>query len=265
MNKALKLLFVIFISCAIGVFIYWGGKRGVVLFNEAKEYGKSVLAKKANTANSKAEKKSQKNDEDPETPESKEYTFFETLSDPEMKKIVGLNHEIQEQPVTQPSHDVEKPAPSSQHPTPRKANTPPLDTHVEESTAVLVPDESKTPKKVEVARESEKKMPVATTSTGTPVKAGKTPVSAKKNADDDKTYTVQVNSFRDLSRAQRLQNQLQKKGYPAYLLSVETSKKGEVLYRVFLGKYIGQNNAIAAANKIKKDDKIDATVVQLGD
>ncbi len=191
--------------------IYWGGKKSVVLFREAKEYGKSVLAKKAITANSKAEKKSQKNVEDPETPELKEYTFFETLGDPEMKKIVGLNNEIQDQPPPQSIHIAEKKVPPAQQSATRNTNTPHSDTLVAESTSIQPPEENKSPKKI--VKEVEKKLPVTYATNVTSMKtAVKTPVAGEKNADDDKTYTVQVNSFKDLTRAQNLQNQLQKRG-----------------------------------------------------
>lgn len=260
MKKLLKLLLILLISGAVGTFVYWGGKKGVALFRAAKESRKAVIAKKTGPVARKTDtEKSLPGQEKPAVEEKNDYTFFETLNDPEMKKIVGLNNQIQDEPIIPPQSSrsdnkaVKKATPAIHE----KQDAPPTETKSVVSQVVQEGRPAETPS--DATKENVKK-----DSAGP---RGVTQIprvsEAAEGKDDDKTYTVQISSFKELSRAQALQTQLQKKGYPAYLLTVDT--QSGVVYRVFLGKYIGQGKAKAAANKVKREDKIDAVVVLLSE
>ncbi|OGW15285.1 MAG: hypothetical protein A3K09_00050, partial [Nitrospinae bacterium RIFCSPLOWO2_12_FULL_47_7] len=194
----------------------------------------------------------------------KDYTFFETLNDSEMKKIVGLNNKVQDEPRIPPPHLENKEIKKEVKPESAQAATPPQ--HSDPRSASPAPvrsEENKTQKQPALtgALNENTKKQGAEMKAQSLIKPHVSEVVAEK--DDDKTYTVQISSFKELARAQGLQSQLQKKGYPAYLLTVDSSGQGGLVYRVFLGKYIGQNKAKEAANKVKREDKVNAVVVLL--
>ena len=73
-------------------------------------------------------------------------------------------------------------------------------------------------------------------------------------------YAVQVSSFRDEARAGALKVLLQKNGFDAFLMQTELDN--EAWYRVFLGRYAGEQKAQDAANLVKKKYDLNAVVVR---
>ena len=67
-----------------------------------------------------------------------------------------------------------------------------------------------------------------------------------------KPYMIQVSSFRKLSHARALESKLQRKGYSAFVKSVELSKSKGTWYRVYLGKYQTEASARAAAREAQR-------------
>lgn len=241
------------------------------MFRAAKVAEKAELAKKKSI--SRLEQNKSLAEKEALVAEKEAFTFFETLSDPEMDKIVGLNNNIQSQPVVPPrpldNKSVKKPA---IHPSEAKEKTDSSEDNVHHTSFLSSPDnhESKSAALAKLSEEIKASAKEPEGGTGKE-KNKKSPVSAESSAhkkpepndiDDDKTYTVQISSFKELAPAQSLQAKLQKKGYSAYLLSIDSPGKG-VIYRVFLGKYVGQGKAIAAANKVRQEDKLNGVVVLL--
>lgn len=255
MKKLFKFVFIMAIASAVGYSIYYGGKKGVAMYRTAKEAEKAELARKRSS--SRIEQNKLMAEKDALAASEKEaFTFFETLSDPEMNKIVGLNNNIQSQPVVPPRPLENRPVKKSVVSQEAKADV--VSDGVKHVSFLSQPDNhaSKPAPSGETAREKDKK--------GHPEQSIPKKPALKGDKDDDKTYTVQISSFKELAPAQSLQAKLQKKGYPAYLLSVDTPGKG-VVYRVFLGKYIGQDKAKTAASKIRQEDNINGVVVLLQD
>lgn len=67
-----------------------------------------------------------------------------------------------------------------------------------------------------------------------------------------KPYRVQVSSFRKLNHARKLESDLRRKGYAAFVMSVQVSPSKGRWYRVFLGDYRTEGNARAAAQRAQR-------------
>jgi cell division septation protein DedD len=72
-------------------------------------------------------------------------------------------------------------------------------------------------------------------------------------------FTVQAGAFRNASHAKTLKTMLTKKGYDAYI-NTSRSKKGEVLYKVWIGKFSDRKKAETLATKIKTAEGIQTFV-----
>jgi cell division septation protein DedD len=256
-KKLFKFVFIVAIASAVGYSIYYGGKKGVAMYRVAKEAEKAEIARKKSSAKMEQDKLTAEKDALAAS-EKEAFTFFETLGDPEMNKIVGLNNNIQSQPVVPPRPLENKPVKKTVAPqeAKEKADVPSDGVKHVSFLSPLDNQESKPAPSGETAGEKNKK--------AHPEQSAPKKPALKGDKDDDKTYTVQISSFKELAPAQSMQAKLQKKGYPAYLLSVDTPGKG-VIYRVFLGKYIGQDKAKTAANKVRQEDNINGVVVLLQD
>lgn len=75
-------------------------------------------------------------------------------------------------------------------------------------------------------------------------------------------FTVQVSSFRDVKMASILKMKLQKKGFDAYLTEIELPNDEGIWHRVFLGQYADEALAQKAAERARKEDKLNAVVVK---
>jgi len=75
-------------------------------------------------------------------------------------------------------------------------------------------------------------------------------------------YTVNVGSFRKSIRAERLMNELKKKGYKTFVTEATIPQKG-TWYRVSLGRFPTRGEAQAFARALKKKEGIDSFVREL--
>ncbi|NIU99083.1 MAG: hypothetical protein GWN57_23865 [Nitrospinaceae bacterium] len=76
-------------------------------------------------------------------------------------------------------------------------------------------------------------------------------------------YRVQVSSFRKLNSARVMKSDLRKKGYPAFIVSVQISKGKGIWYRVYLGEYPTEERARAAANQARRRHKLRPIVLKV--
>ncbi|MBI4384267.1 MAG: SPOR domain-containing protein [Nitrospinae bacterium] len=237
MKKFVKLFLTLLVLGGAGAAVYMGGKKDVSFFHALGEPKKAVAEKKVSPVKPKAAPKGGPGSSGGEnSPKEFDYTFFETLNDPSMTKMVGLDNRLRSLPSSSP----EKPRDSA---APAKEN---------KTTSVVGADGGK-------GHAAPIPKPATTVSAPTPAASSAPSPSAEGD------YAVQVSSFRDLVRAQGLQARLQRKGYPAFLLTAELPAKGGLLYRVFLGKYPGPEKANDIAQKVKRDERLEAVVVLLPD
>lgn len=75
-------------------------------------------------------------------------------------------------------------------------------------------------------------------------------------------YTVNVASFRERVRAERLTKELEKKGYKAFVEEAPISKKG-TWYRVAVGRFSSRGEAQTFARTLKEKEKMDSFVREL--
>jgi hypothetical protein len=81
------------------------------------------------------------------------------------------------------------------------------------------------------------------------------PVVAEENS--EKSWMVQLGSFREEINAERFVSRIKKKGYTPFVAKAENSK----LYKVRVGPYPSKNGAIQVAKGLKKNQGITALVV----
>jgi cell division septation protein DedD len=74
-------------------------------------------------------------------------------------------------------------------------------------------------------------------------------------------YTIQVGSSRSLEQASELKGRLSKKGYAAYVQSVDLSTKG-TWHRVRIGSYRDREGAERVANDLRSRESLPATVMK---
>lgn len=215
-----------------GAIVFWGGKKDTSFFHALGEPKKAVAEKKISPVKPKAGLKGPSgNAREENRPGEFDYTFFETLNDPSMTKMVGLDNRLRNIP-SRPEKLKDSAAPVKEDKTGSAAGADGGEGHAAPITK-----------------------PVAVAPATSP--------APSLSAEGD--YAVQVSSFRDLARAQGLQTQLREKGYPAFLLTAELPAKGGLLYRVFLGKYPGAEKANETAQKVKREERLEAVVVLLPD
>ena len=75
-------------------------------------------------------------------------------------------------------------------------------------------------------------------------------------------YVVQVGSFRDEGRAGALRRLLKNNGFDAFLTPTELTNNGGTWHRVFLGRYIDEENAQEAARLARSQYKLNAVVAR---
>jgi cell division protein FtsN len=89
----------------------------------------------------------------------------------------------------------------------------------------------------------------------------KTPPAARQVSDQGGEYTVQVSSFRSLDQASDLKGRLSKRGYSAYVQSVDLSDKG-TWHRVRVGNYRDKDGAERVASDIRSRESLPAMVTR---
>jgi cell division septation protein DedD len=75
-----------------------------------------------------------------------------------------------------------------------------------------------------------------------------------------RVYTIQVGAMKDRALAEGLASKMKKNGYSASVASSDTS--GKVLYKVRLGTFPSREDAVREAERIKKNEGLQAMVVE---
>jgi cell division septation protein DedD len=89
----------------------------------------------------------------------------------------------------------------------------------------------------------------------------KTPTAARPVVAQGGDYTVQVSSFRSMDQASELKDRLSKRGYTAYVQSVDLSDKG-TWHRVRVGNYRDKDGAERVASDIRNRESLPAMVTR---
>ena len=110
--------------------------------------------------------------------------------------------------------------------------------------------------KAEERREPEPRRPAATADS-----KAKGPSAARISLSQGGDYTIQVSSFRSVDQASELKGRLSKKGYAAYVQSVDLSDKG-TWHRVRIGNYRDKQGAERVAGGLRNQESLPATVMK---
>ncbi len=211
-TKTISFLLVFFF---IGTGIYFSAMKTNEFFHprESTALGKAIPVKPKNLRDREKQAAPVLREE--------ELTFFDTLGDPAMTKIVDLDGNIVE--LRTESGDRSKALPLA------SATKDQLVTSVHEPVA----DENSTTASRVVPH-------------GKPIDAG---------------FRVQVGSFRQLKRAKVLEEKLKGRGYPVYIAEAKNPVAGETWYRVFVGHYKDKQLALGMAFQIKEQEHLNGVVV----
>jgi len=109
---------------------------------------------------------------------------------------------------------------------------------------------------IEDKREPEPRRPAATAES-----KPKAPSVARVSLSQGGDYTIQVSSFRSMGQASELKGRLSKKGYAAYVQSVDLSDKG-TWHRVRVGNYRDKEGAERVAGDLRSQESLPATVMK---
>ena len=153
------------------------------------------------------------------TPE--DFTFFDTLEDPAMKKYLGLNGSI----VSLKDENYYK----SNDLTPRVNGSP----------------------------ASKVTQPV---SGNISISGAKKIKGLNQTEPSTQGFVVQVGSFQEFQRADDLKNKLIKSDYSVFISSTSVEEKRKALHRVFVGTFLKKIDAEKAAVEIKELEKIESLV-----
>jgi cell division septation protein DedD len=110
--------------------------------------------------------------------------------------------------------------------------------------------------KAEDKREPEPRRPVGTAET-----KPKVPTASRVSLSQGGDYTIQVSSSRSLEQATELKGRLSKKGYTAYVQSVDLTDKG-TWHRVRVGNYRDKDGAERVASDLRSRESLPATVMK---
>jgi len=153
------------------------------------------------------------------TPE--DFTFFDTLDDPAMKKYLALNGSI----VLLKDENYYK----SNDLTPRVNGSP---------TSIVT-------------------QPVFG---NTSISGAKKIKGQKQTESSTAGFVLQVGSFQGFQRADDLKNKLINGDYPVFISSTWVEEKKKALHRVFVGTFLKKIDAEKAATEIKKTEKIESLI-----
>jgi cell division septation protein DedD len=92
-------------------------------------------------------------------------------------------------------------------------------------------------------------------------KPRETTVSRPVSATPGGNYTIQVSSFRSLDQASELKGRLSRKGYAAYVQSVDLQDKG-TWHRVRIGTYRDKDGAERIATDVRSRESLPAAVMK---
>ncbi|VAX29396.1 hypothetical protein MNBD_NITROSPIRAE02-293, partial [hydrothermal vent metagenome] len=72
-------------------------------------------------------------------------------------------------------------------------------------------------------------------------------------------YTIQVGAFRNKQQAEKLKNQLKRKGYSVKVISAGEKR---TIYRVWVGRFKSRKSAETAAIKLTRAEKLKTLVLK---
>lgn len=150
-----------------------------------------------------------------------DFTFFDVLDDPEMKKYIGLNGSV----VATKEEDYYK----SNDLTPEVDGSLTRQVIQPVSKNVLAP--------------------------GTKNLGGQKQAEASTSG-----FVLQVGSFQEVQKADALKNKLINSNYPVFIVSTLVKDKGYTLHRVFVGRFLRKTEAEKVAVRIKESEKIESFV-----
>ena len=73
-------------------------------------------------------------------------------------------------------------------------------------------------------------------------------------------FVLQVGSFQEFQKADALKNKLINSNYPVFIVSTLVKEKGYTLHRVFVGKFLRKIEAEKIAIRIKESEKVEPLV-----
>ena len=150
-----------------------------------------------------------------------EFTFFDILDDPSMRKFIGLNGDVVELQESAHGKSID------------------LDSQIDKSldSQFINPAAKKTLNFVVphpgVQKQGDSSLP---------------------------GFALQVGSFQKSQRANVLKNKLINKDYPVFIISTWVAEQEQTLYRVFVGRFPKKIDAEKIAMKIKETEKIDPLI-----
>jgi DedD protein len=112
------------------------------------------------------------------------------------------------------------------------------------------------PPKAEEKHEVEPRRPAVATES-----KPKPPAATRVVLSQSGDYTIQVSSFQSMDQANELKGRLSKKGYAAYVQSVDLSDKG-TWHRVRIGNYRDKDGAERVASDLRSRESLPATVMK---
>jgi len=122
--------------------------------------------------------------------------------------------------------------------------------------STLSPEPPAVAPKADDKREPEPRHPIVTAES-----KPKAPSAARVSLSQGGDYTIQVSSFRSMDQASELKGRLSKKGYAAYVQSVDLSDKG-TWHRVRIGNYRDKEGAERVAGGLRSQESLPATVMK---
>ena len=149
-----------------------------------------------------------------------DFTFFDTLDDPTMKKYLALNGSI----VSLKDENYYK----SNDLSPRVNGSP----------------------------ASKVTQPVS----GNISISGARKLKGQNQTEPTPGFVLQVGSFQEFQRADDLKNKLINSDYPVFITSILEEEMGQTLHRVYVGTFLKKIDAEKAAVEIKESEKIESLI-----
>ena len=215
--KSLAKFFSIFLIFVLGIFgLFFGSTKSFNFFLDKEKISlqKVISSKPKNMKDRQALVESNIS-----TPEN--YTFFDTLDDPAMKKYLALNGSI----VSLKDENYYKSNDLSprMNGSPASKVTQPVSGNISISGA----------RKLKGQNQTEPSTP---------------------------GFVLQVGSFQEFQRADDLKNKLINGDYSVFISSIWVEEKGQSLHRVFVGTFLKKIDAEKAAVGIKESEKIESLI-----
>ena len=271
----LKKVFFLGLVIAVGWVMYYAGENKLFTFLSSEPEKQVQVVKKDRAVKPKSFFGRVK-EVVPAPVKNYDYTFFETLGDVDLERYVDLDGKVKVMKKTVHSwvdgvekviHEPRIILASYKEPD-GGTGKPPSSSYQDIINRLDELMEEKPKKKVAPPTAPPGSAKRATPSTiprkkvAPPIAPSSSAKRAVPSAVSLKPYMVQVSSFKKLSHARALESKLKRKGYPAFVMSVQVSPTKGRWYRVFLGKYQTEANARAVARKAQRLHKLKTIVLK---